>query len=106
MWPLYAVVRGDVAPGLRGVRTAPGEPRFVNIGFQLGHAGSRRAFLNDVRPFRDHVKEHGALAVVHGGGLETLWLDDFAILSGAEDQVGKLEAQNGLLTLALIECLQ
>src|SRR5262249_47473854 len=103
MWSLNAVIGGNVAAGLRGNRATPGEPGLVEIAFELRHAGGGGTFVNDVGPFRDHVEQHGALAVIHGGGFEALGLDVFAVLAGAQNEVGHAGTDNGALALRFLE---
>ena len=100
---LNSIVSGDIFSGRGSGWTTPGKPGFVDIGFQFSHAGGGCALMNNARPLRYHVEKHGALVVVHCGSLESFGLDGFAILAGAEDEIGQAEAEDGLFFLRFVE---
>src|SRR5262245_37346950 len=105
-WSLDSVVRCDVAPGGNSRRAAPREPGVVDIGFDLGHTGASRAFVDYAHPFGDDIEQHAALPLVHAGGLQAFGLNSFAVLTGPEHQIRQAEAEYRLLALALVECVQ
>ena len=53
-----------------------------------------------------HVEEHGSLLLVHGRSFQTFWLDGFAVLAWAEDEIGQAVAENGLFLLRFVEGVQ
>ena len=93
---LNAIIGGDVFSGGGGGWAAPGEPRFVDIGFYFGHAGGGGAFVNNARPLGYHIEQHGALLLVHCRGFQSFGLDGFAVLAGTEHQIGQAVAEDGL----------
>ena len=84
-----------------GCRTAPGEPGLDKAGFDLRSSGCGRAFVNDARPFRYQIEQHGALLFVHGGSVQAL-----GILPWSEHQIGYLVIQDRLLSLGFVKGVQ
>ena len=93
-------------PGVSRGGATPCKPGLADIRFQLRHAGRGCAFVNNPRPFRYHVDQHGALLLVHGGSFEALGLDGLPVLPGAEHQIGQTVTQNGLLPLVLVQGIE
>src|SRR5579871_63559 len=106
MRPLNPVVGRDVASRSNRHWAAPCKPGLVDLRFELRHASRRRAFVDNARPLRNHIQEHGTLLLVHAGRLQTLGLDRLSILARAEHQVCQTETQNGLFLLVLVQCVE
>jgi len=62
--------------------------------------------VNNARPFRYQIEQHGALALVHGGSLQALGLDGLAILPRSEHKIGYAVVENRLFPLGLVEGVQ
>ena len=62
--------------------------------------------MNDTRPFRYQIEQHGALPIVHGGRLQALGLNRLAVLPGSEHEIRYSVVQNRLFPLALVEGVQ
>src|SRR5262245_29434634 len=65
-----------------------------------------RKLLHDPRPFAGEVQQHLALFFGQLGASDSLRLDQLSVTTWTEHKVVALEAQNGLLALALIEGTQ
>src|SRR5271170_689159 len=104
--PLNSVIGRDVFSWSSGCRAAPREPGLVDVRLKFSHARRGRAFVNNAGPLGYHIEQHGALAVIHSRSLQPFRNNRLAILPGTKHKIGKLVAQDRLLALAVVECVE
>ena len=84
-------------------RTAPREPRVFDVRFELGSLRARQSCVRNASPLAGQLEQQLSLACRQLRAFDAFWLDRLAVATRAEHEIAHLKAENGLLTLLLVE---